>query len=125
MSDRHFVKRQKLKEIGGNNDAYEKWHRASGEIKEDARANPDSLIEDQAMYANGGPSTPQFIMGEAVDHLQGRQKEVYMLIMREGKSFAEVAEILEITKGSVQVYADRANKFITAYCRAAIDRGRV
>lgn len=91
------------------------------DTKEHPQANPDMFPETEI----AGPSTPQLIMGEAIQHLQGRQKEVYLLTMRESKSLAEVAEVLGIAKGSVQVYADRAAKFITAYCRAAINKGRV
>lgn len=93
----------------------------SGE--EHVRANPNSLAApaDQA----AAPSTPQLIMGEAIEHLQGRQREVYLLTMREDKSLSEVAEILSIEKASVQVYKSRAIKFIEAYCKAAMAKGRI
>jgi len=138
MSDRHFVKKHKLKEIKGPNDAYGKWcekhptFHTNGKlgdrfdvVKEDTRANPDSLREDEAMYDSSQPSTPHFLMGEAVAHLQGRQLEVYFLTMREGKSLAETAEILGIEKGSAQKYKERAIKFISQYCKAAMERGRI
>jgi DNA-directed RNA polymerase specialized sigma24 family protein len=91
------------------------------ELEELPEANPDVLSETEI----AAPSTPQLIMGEAVRHLQGRQREVYLLTMREGKSLAEVAEILDIAKGSAQVFRDRAIKFLTKYCEEAIKRGRV
>jgi DNA-directed RNA polymerase specialized sigma subunit len=84
-------------------------------------ANPDSLAERKPCE----PSTPQLLMGEAVEHLQGRQRECYLLTMREGKSFSETAEILGIGKGRVQQYRERAIKFIESYCKQAINRGRV
>jgi DNA-directed RNA polymerase specialized sigma24 family protein len=90
-------------------------------IYELAQANPDVLPETEI----SAPSTPQLLMGEAVTHLQGRQKEVYLLTMREGKSLAEAAEILGIEKGSVQRYKERAVKFLTQYCQAAINKGRI
>lgn len=71
------------------------------------------------------PSCAQFVMGEAIEHLQGRQCEVYLLVMREDKSLAEAGEILGITKATAQVYLGRAIKFIEAYCRQAIKGGRV
>lgn len=77
------------------------------------------------MYAEGTPSTPQLLMGEAIMHLQGRQKEVYLLTMRDGKSLAEAAEVLGIEKGTAQRYRERAVKFLTVYCRAAVKAGRV
>lgn len=86
-----------------------------------ALANPDMLPEMEI----AAPSTPQLLMGEAVNHLQGRQKEVYLLTMREGKSLAETAEILGIEKGTAQRYKERAIKFIEQYCSAAIKKGRV
>lgn len=84
-------------------------------------ANPDVLPETEI----AAPSTPQLIMGEAIEHLQGRQREVYLLSMREDKSWAEIAEVLSISKGTVQRYKDRAIKFIEQYCKAAIAKGRV
>jgi DNA-directed RNA polymerase specialized sigma24 family protein len=138
MSDRHFIKKHKIKRGKGSSDAYGKWcekhptFHTSGKfgdrfdvVKEDVRANPDSLEEDEAMYATSQPSTPQLLMGEAVQHLQGRQREVYLLTMREDKSLAEAAEILGIEKGSAQKYRERAIKFIEQYCHAAIQKGRV
>lgn len=125
------TKLQKVKEIDSRRDSSRGEHspywdymaaRATDQIAgEFAQANPDVLPETET----AAPSTPQLIMGEAVEHLQGRQKEVYMLIMREGKSLAESAEILGIEKGSVQKYKERAVKFIETWCRAAIARGRV
>jgi RNA polymerase sigma factor (sigma-70 family) len=95
--------------------------KGSEDRKEFPQANPDSLPETEI----ASPSTPQLLLGEAIEHMQGRQKEVYLLTMREDKSLAEVAEILQISKGSVQVYQQRAIKFLTRYCREAIKRGRV
>ncbi len=83
-------------------------------------ANPDMLVEQPSAL-----SSPQQLMGEAIEHLQGRQREVYILVMREDKSMAEAGEILNISKSSIQVYLDRAVIFITDYCRQAIDGGRV
>lgn len=68
-------------------------------------------------------TTPQRIMGEAIEHLQGRQKEVYYLIMREKMSELEVAELMGITQQAVNTYKMRAIKFITAYCQNAITKG--
>lgn len=89
--------------------------------REDKRANPDVLPETEI----ASPSTPQLLLGEAISHLQGRQKECYLLVMREDKSLAEVAEVLGISKGSVQVYVDRAVKFLIQYCEDCIKKGRV
>jgi len=86
-----------------------------------ALANPDMLAETEI----AAPSTPQLLMGEAVEHLQGRQREVYLLTMREDKSLAEAAEILGIEKGTAQRYKERAIKFIESYCKQAIAKGRV
>jgi DNA-directed RNA polymerase specialized sigma24 family protein len=86
-----------------------------------ALANPDILPKMEI----AAPSTPQLLMGEAVEHLQGRQREIYMLTMREDKSLAEAAEILNIEKGTAQKYKERAIKFIEGYCKAAIAKGRV
>lgn len=88
--------------------------------KEHPQANPDCFVENDT-----APSTPQLLMGEAIQHLQGRQREVYFLTMREDKSLSEVAEILGIAKGAADTYKRRAIKFLTQYCRAAIAKGRV
>lgn len=99
--------------------------RSSGDahdaVREHPEANPDVLPETEI----AAPSTPQLLMGEAVEHLQGRQREVYLLTMREGKSLADAAEILGIEKGSAQKYKERAVKFIEQYCRNAMAKGRV
>ncbi len=64
-------------------------------------------------------------MGEAIDHLQGRQKEVYLSIMRDDKTQEETAEALDISRAAVRTYYDRAIAFISQYCRRAMDEGRV
>jgi DNA-directed RNA polymerase specialized sigma24 family protein len=109
---------QDLKETRGNAGAYEQHIGTGGEPPQ---ANPDVLPEMEI----AAPSTPQLLMGEAVEHLQGRQKEVYFLTMREGKSLAETADILSLSKGTAQKYKERAIKFVEGYCRQAIQRGRV
>lgn len=116
---RGLVDTQKLKERGGDAHSYERYT-ASVENTEDVLANPDCLAD-----RDDRPTTPQQVMGEAIQHLQGRQREVYILVMREDKSMAETAEILDISKSTVQTYLDRAIGFITAYCKVAIDGGRV
>jgi RNA polymerase sigma factor (sigma-70 family) len=97
--------------------------RSNGEdmAREHPCANPDVLPEMEI----AGPSTPQLIMGEAIEHLQGRQREVYLLTMREGKSLAESAEVLGLSKGTAQKYKERAIKFIANWCKQAIAKGRV
>lgn len=84
----------------------------------------DKLAEERAEVASH-PTTPQRIMGEAIQHLQGRQKEVYMLVVRDDRSWADAGKVLGISKGSVQIYLNRAVRFITAYCKQAMDKGRV
>ena len=138
MGNRNFIKSHKIREVKGDRNSYERWNertpikKQKGRladkfdfITEDVRANPDSLREDEGMFAVGQPTTPQYLMGEAVEHMAGRQKECYIMVMREDKSLAEAAQVLGISKGTVQVYLNRATKFITAYCKAAIERGRV
>lgn len=93
--------------------------------KEYPNFNPTLAYQDGLPEVSAAPSTPQLIMGEGVEHLQGRQKEVYLLTMREGKSLSEAAEILGIEKASAQVYKNRAIKFLVKYCQSAMDRGRV
>lgn len=120
---------QKIREVQSHRDSSRGEHspywdymaKAHETLGEFAQANPDVLPDTQIV----APSTPQLIMGEAISHLAGRQKEVYLLTMREGKSLAEVAEILGIEKGTAQKYRERAIKFIEGWCRAAIERGRV
>lgn len=133
------VKIQKLKNIDSRKDAsrgeqspywdYTRTHESTSsshgpnsvDMGEYPQANPDVLPETEI----ASPSTPQFLMGEAVNHLQGRQKEVYLLTMREGKSLAESAEVLGLSKGTAQKYRERAIKFIAGYCEEAIRKGRV
>lgn len=109
-----------LTERKGNTRSYERYVEGSKGGEERAEANPDILLEQDS-----SPSTPQLIMGEAVLHLQGRQKQVYLSVMRDDKSIAETGEILELSKGTVQTYLDRAIAFITQYCKTAMDRERI
>ena len=90
-------------------------------VREHPQANPDVFPETEI----AAPSTPHLLMGEAIEHLQGRQREVYILAMREGKSLAEISEILGVAKGNIWKYKQRAVKFIRQYCKNAIDKGRV
>lgn len=121
------VQNQSLREINGNTESYERYisefpanRNAYNKSPEPPQANPDSL-QDQPHR----PSTPQLLMGEAIAHLQGRQKQVYLLHMREDQSLSEVGEALNISKSAAQIYLNRAVAFITAYCKQAIDGGRV
>lgn len=126
------VRLQKTKVIQSHKDSslgehspywdYAESHTLDGHgISERPEANPDVLPETEI----ASPSTPQLVMGEAIAHLQGRQKEVYLLLMRESKTYEEVSEVLGITRGAVQTYEKRAIKFLTNYCREAIKQGRV
>lgn len=126
--DQRVVRHQHTREIKDNSLTYWGWMEGHGKrakfgfsSAEQPQANPDVLPEAEAV----GPSTPQLLMGEAIQHLQGRQKEVYLLTMREGRSLAEAAKVLEISKGTAQRYRERAIKFISGYCREAMERGRV
>lgn len=130
-----FIESQDIKVTKGNTGAYERWIESHGQsvpkgklgdkfdfVTEDLRANPDSLREDEAMYSNSPLSRPQEIMGEAIEHLQGRQKDVYMLTMRQGMSINEAAKLLDISKSTAQVHRDRAIKFIAAYCQIKLTK---
>lgn len=117
MKKRTIVDIQEMKERAGNAGAYDRYVTEKGESYQ---ANPDLLPEQCS-----GPSTPQLLMGEAIEHLQGRQKEVYIAVMRDDKSMQEAADMLSIGKSSVQTYLDRAIAFITAYCKAAEESGRI
>jgi len=129
MAKKRFF--QKVKEITVSKDSshtenssyweYNQTRASGGERKEHPLANPDALAEMEI----ASPSTPQLLLGEAIQHLQGRQREVYLLTMREDKSLGEVAEILNISKSAAQVYKDRAIKFLVQYCRSAMAKGRV
>lgn len=129
MAKKRFF--QKVKEIEVSKDSSHAEHSSywddvarrgyGNDTREHVLSNPDTLPE----VTDASHSNPQFLMGEAVEHLQGRQRECYILTMREGKSFSEAAEILGIGKGRVQQYRERAIKFIAQYCRAAIAAGRV
>lgn len=98
-----------------------RYNSDSGLFEENIRGNPDQLID----LDDCGLSMARAIFGSAVEHLQGRQKEAYILHMREKKSLDEVATILSISKSSAQVYLTRAIKFISAYCRQAVERGQI
>lgn len=64
-------------------------------------------------------------MGEAVEKLRGRQREVYFLTIRDGKSFEEAAEVLGIKAEEARKYQDEAVRFIEKYCKQAVAKGRI
>jgi DNA-directed RNA polymerase specialized sigma24 family protein len=132
MSDRHLIKKHKIREINSDID-YNEWCRLHptafqkgilGDrfetVKEDIRANPDNLRSDETFYTHTELTEPQEIMGRAISQLQGRPKEAYLLTMREGKSLSEAAAILKVSKAAIQIYRQRAIKFIAAYCKLAM-----
>lgn len=121
---------QKLRERAGSTGSYDRHiddssdkKNAANKTGEDYRANPDGLEDGAQLWGNSEITNPQRIMGEAIEHLQGRQKEVYYLIMREQMSEVEVAELMGITQQAVNTYKMRAIKFITTYCQNAIAKG--
>ncbi len=117
------VKVQKLGEIRGDANAYESWvemnaHRSEdGEPIEPVQANPDSLPEGTSYFGDAQPTRAQMLMGEAVQHLQGRQKQVYELTIREGHSLAQAGKKLGVSKATAADYKERAIKFISQYCQ--------
>lgn len=115
---RKIVDQQDMRDVNGDSHSYENYTDANK--AEHVLANPDCLADQPAR-----PSSPQLVMGEAVAHLQGRQKEAYLLVMREDRSFSEAAEILNVSKSTVQTHLDRAIAFITAYCKQAMEGGRI
>ncbi len=87
-----------------------------GEPTESAQANPDVLPEGISYFGDPKPSRAQLLMGEAIAHLQGQQKAVYTLTMRENYSIAEAAKKLGVGKSTAQGYRERALRFIQQYC---------
>src|ERR1019366_5282316 len=120
---RQKIKVHEVKKDSSHTEQSSYWNDVAnrGDGGEHVLANPDSLPETEIAT----PSTPQLLMGEAISHLQGRQREVYILTMREDKSLAEASEILGISKGTAQKYRERAIKFISQYCKNAILQGRI
>ncbi len=129
MARQRWLKQQKLRDVNGDEESYQKFcdNRSAKSIgklgnrfdfsSESPQANPDLITEGQALYADSQPNKAREIMGDAVEHLQGRQRDVYMMIMRQGLSFQETAKLLKISKSAVQIYKNRAVKFITAFCK--------
>lgn len=70
-------------------------------------------------------ATPHRIMGEAVAKLKGYHKEVYLLIVRDGKTPQDIAAIGELDEKQVVKLLDEAIKFVSTYCKQAIAKGRL
>lgn len=64
-------------------------------------------------------------MGEAVDKLQGYHKEVYLLIVRDGKTPQDVAAIGELNEEQVVKLRDEAIELVSEYCKQAMAKGRL
>ncbi len=137
MKRKKFIEIQKLTQVNGDVHSYDVWvgkhtQKAKGKLgdrfdytNETPQANPDCLREDEAMYSDSQLSKPQELMGEAVEHLQGLQRDCYMLTMRQGLSFTEAGKLLKLSKSDVQGYRARAVKFVTEYIKRAIKNGRL
>lgn len=114
------IKKHNMQDEKGNADSLENYLKRNPHMNTDSRINPDSLETHDHLWGDSGMTRPQELMGEAIAHLQGRQREVYHLTMREGRTHTETGEILGISRDAVKDYKERAIKFITAYCRAII-----
>ena len=116
------VVHQHLGEVPGNTDSYEQWIEANmprdenGDATEPVQANPDSLPEGTSYFGDSQPTRAQVLMGEAIQHLQGRQKAVYLLTMQEGYSLAQAGKKIGVSKDTARTYKDRAVKFLIQYC---------
>lgn len=116
------IKLQDLDDVKGNSGAYERWcdtHMPKSEegiAEEPIESNPDSLVEGTSYFVDVHPTRAQLLMGEAILHLQGQQRAVYLLTMREGYSIAQAAKKLGLSKSTAQTYRERALKFIQQYC---------
>lgn len=122
------IKNQELGEIRGDTGSYERWvdmhgrRNEEGEPEESVQANPDSLPEGTSYFGDTQPTRAQVLMGEAIEHLQGRQKQVYLLMMREDYSCAQAGKKLGISKWTARDYKDRAIRFIQQYCKRAVEK---
>ncbi len=138
MAYKNKIKIQRLKDIKGQAGSYEQWigkhfHQTpKGKLgdrfeflSEPLVANPDQLTEEAGLYADSQMTQAQELMSEAVEHLQGLQRDCYMLTMRQGMSFTEAGKLLRLSKSDVQGYRTRAVKFVTEYIRRAIKNGRL
>lgn len=86
--------------------------------KEPIAANLDLVSINESLFANSQMTKAQALLGEAVEHLQGLQRDVYMLTMRQGYSISEAAKLLNLkSKSDAQGYKDRAVKFVAQYCQ--------
>ncbi len=138
MKRKRFIETQKLQTIKGKLDAYDAWiarrfhPTPKGKLgdrfeflSEPLVANPDQLTEASGLYSNSQMTQAQELMSEAVEHLQGLQRDCYMLTMRQGLSFTEAGKLLRLSKSDVQGYRTRAVKFVTEYVKRAIKNGRL
>lgn len=55
------------------------------------------------------------LIEDAVNHLPERKRQVFTLCRYEGKSFDEVARIMDISPSSVRDYLKQSNRFIKEY----------
>lgn len=90
---------------------------SDGEIIESFRANPDNIAAEEQPAVG-----PRQIMYEAVEHLQGQQKEVYILLYREGLTMREAAAKLNVSVSTIQHYDNKAVNFIKQYCQQYIHK---
>lgn len=72
-----------------------------------AAGTDDWLMTEQQLHA----------LEKAIDHLPPQRKKVFLLCKMQGKSYAEAADNLQISKYTVKEHIVKANDFIREYVR--------
>lgn len=77
-----------------------------------------SLVDDFAEDAGGGQQEPRdlkAVLLQALDRLSGVQRSLVLLKDYEGYSYAEIAQITDLSESQVKVYLHRARLKMRAY----------
>lgn len=84
------------------------------ELKEAIHSNPDGLQSSESPYTSEIDKNTQNVFDDLIEKLKGltrSEKEVIQLLW-EGKTQAEIAVILNIQRGTVSTFLNRARKKI-------------
>ncbi|MFI2743555.1 RNA polymerase sigma factor [Zhouia sp. PK063] len=63
---------------------------------------------------------PYLILEEAIEQLPTKSKEIFKLHKLEGKSYQQIADLLDISKKTVENHLWKAYKKLKEYCNSAI-----
>ncbi len=110
-----IVKHQKLRNSKGGYKNYTDWREASGK-EEPMEAEPDNLPGIDPYEGEELKAIVAVLNEGGLDILTPKQREIFQLVVVEGKSLGEAAQILQLSKPAIQQRLNLAAKKLRIIC---------